>query len=63
MFTAMRLFDAACMQSNNPISHLFRPHRGAPMIVAPATAGDVRLKTDTILRSLRSGEKGLSRSA
>jgi hypothetical protein len=57
MFTVMRLFDAACIQGNNPILHLFPSHWGAPMIAAPAKAGDVRLKTDTVLRSLRSGEK------
>jgi hypothetical protein len=59
----MRRFDAACIQGNNPILHLFPPHWGAPMIAAPLTAGEVRLKTDTVLRSLRSGEKSLSRSA
>jgi hypothetical protein len=39
MFTVTRLFDAACIQGNNPILQLFPPHWGAPMIVAPATAG------------------------
>lgn len=59
MFAAMRLFDAACIQGNNPILHLFPSHWGAPMIAASATADDVRLKTDTVLRSLRRGEKKL----
>ena len=60
MFTVMRLFDAACIRGNNPILHLFPPHWRAPMIAAPATEDDVRLKTDTVFRSLRSGEKSLS---